>query len=144
MLVDYPYEWRRYMLEGKVRTFSSETPEDIIEKAKEINKKAIEYEGKPYFFFIHAETKNQPNEMDKIIHGLDLPDDISEKNNEIIMKQLGITEDDILAEKDEEMEYLCNQKKDLELLNNIRNMTDDEFNKYIEEFKQEQLNKDKA
>lgn len=35
--------------------------------------------------------------MDKIIHGLDLPDDISEKNNEIIMKQLGITEDDILA-----------------------------------------------
>ena len=35
--------------------------------------------------------------MDKIIHGLDLPDDISEKNNEIIMKQFGITEDDILS-----------------------------------------------
>ena len=45
--------------------------------------------------------KNQPKEMGKIIHGLDLPDDISEKNNEIIMKQLGITEDDILAGMDE-------------------------------------------
>lgn len=39
--------------------------------------------------------------MDKIIHGLDLPDDISEKNNEIIMRQLGITEDDILEGMDE-------------------------------------------
>lgn len=39
--------------------------------------------------------------MDKIIHGLDLPDDISEKNNEIIMKQFGITEDDILSGMDE-------------------------------------------
>lgn len=39
--------------------------------------------------------------MDKIIHGLDLPNDVSEKNNEIIMRQLGITEDDILAGMDE-------------------------------------------
>ena len=39
--------------------------------------------------------------MDKIIHGLDLPDDISEKNNEIIMKELGITEEEILKGIDE-------------------------------------------
>ncbi len=96
------------MLEGKVRTFSSETPEDIIEKAKEINKKANEYEGKPYFFFERytpmRKQKNQPNEMDKMIQGLDLPDDVSEKNNEIIMEQLGITDDDIKSETDD---FIC-------------------------------------
>ena len=31
-----------------------------------------------------------------MIHGLDLPDEISEQNNKIIMKELGITEEDIL------------------------------------------------
>ncbi len=51
MLVDYPYEWEKYMIDGKVRTFSLYTPQDIIERAKEINRKAIECEGKPYFFF---------------------------------------------------------------------------------------------
>jgi len=39
--------------------------------------------------------------MDKIIHGLDLPDNISENNNRIIMKELGITEEDILDGVDE-------------------------------------------
>lgn len=35
--------------------------------------------------------------MDKIIHGLDLPDEISERNNEIIKKMLGITDEEINA-----------------------------------------------
>ena len=39
--------------------------------------------------------------MEKVIHGLDLPNDISEKNNEIIMRQLGITEEEILSGMDE-------------------------------------------
>ena len=43
--------------------------------------------------------------MDKIIHGLDLPDEISEKNNEIIMKELGITEEEILSGLDEIKEW---------------------------------------
>lgn len=51
MLVDYPYEWGEYMLAGKIRTFSYTTPPEVIEKAKKINEKAIECEGKPYFFF---------------------------------------------------------------------------------------------
>ena len=34
--------------------------------------------------------------MEEMIHGLDLPDEISEQNNKIIMKELGITEEDIL------------------------------------------------
>ncbi len=33
--------------------------------------------------------------MDKIVHGLDLPMEITEKNIEITMKELGITEEDI-------------------------------------------------
>lgn len=51
MLVNYPYEWSRYMIEGKVRTFKTDTPKEILEEAKKINAKAIEYEGKPYFYF---------------------------------------------------------------------------------------------
>ena len=34
MLVDYPYEWRAFFVEGKIRTFRSDTPAEIIEKAK--------------------------------------------------------------------------------------------------------------
>lgn len=34
--------------------------------------------------------------MDEMIHGLDLPDEISEQNNNIVMNELGITEEEIL------------------------------------------------
>ena len=37
--------------------------------------------------------------MDKIIHGLDLPNDVAEKNFEILMKELGITEEEINEEE---------------------------------------------
>ena len=43
------------MISGRVRTFRTDTPKEIIEKAKEINAKAIKYEGKPYFFFEEEE-----------------------------------------------------------------------------------------
>ncbi len=33
--------------------------------------------------------------MDKIVHGLDLPDEICEKNNRIMMEKLGVTEEEI-------------------------------------------------
>ncbi len=42
--------------------------------------------------------------MDKIIHGLDLPDKIDERNNEIIKKMLGITDEEINAFKIDEDE----------------------------------------
>ncbi len=51
MLVDYPMEWRKYMIKGKTRTFSQNTPLEIVKKAKEINKVAIRTGGKPFFFF---------------------------------------------------------------------------------------------
>ena len=35
--------------------------------------------------------------MDKIIHGLDLPEEVSEKNNEIMMQKLEITEEEIIS-----------------------------------------------
>ena len=31
-----------------------------------------------------------------MIHGLDLPDEVSEQNNQKVMKEVGITEDDIM------------------------------------------------
>ena len=52
MLCDFPYEWRQYMVKGKVRTFRDDTPKEIIEQAKKINEKAIKYEGEPYFHFL--------------------------------------------------------------------------------------------
>ena len=42
MLVDYPFEWNKYMVPGKVRTFKKETPADVLEKAKKINNKMNE------------------------------------------------------------------------------------------------------
>ena len=59
--------------------------------------------------------------MEEIIHGLDLPDEISERNNKIVMKSLGITE--------EEMDL-------------ILRMTDEEFEKYIEESREKEKNKE--
>jgi len=40
MLVDYPREWHKYFLDGKVRTFS-----------KDINKTTMQYGGKNFFSF---------------------------------------------------------------------------------------------
>ena len=51
MLIDYPMEWRKYMIKGKTRTFSKNTPLEIVKKAKELNKKAVRYAGKPFFLF---------------------------------------------------------------------------------------------
>lgn len=51
MFCSFPYEWRQHMIDGAVRTFKSNTPRDIIDQAKKINEKSLEYEGSPYFFF---------------------------------------------------------------------------------------------
>ena len=56
MLVDYPYEWRNYMLRGKIRTFCSDTPKEIVDKAKIINEHLSEHNVKPYFYFEDEET----------------------------------------------------------------------------------------
>ena len=37
--------------------------------------------------------------MDKIVHGLDLPNDVAEKNFEILMKELDITDEEINEEE---------------------------------------------
>ena len=38
MLVDYPMEWRKYMIKGKTRTFSKNTPLEIVRKRKKLIK----------------------------------------------------------------------------------------------------------
>ena len=39
------------------------------------------------------------------------------------------------------MVFLCNQEKDIEMLNAARNMSDEEFEKYIAELEKEQNSK---
>ena len=51
MLVDYPHEWSKYMVDGKVRTFRNDTPTDIIKQAKEINDDIEKHFAKHYFHF---------------------------------------------------------------------------------------------
>lgn len=51
MLIDYPYEWRKYMIKGKIRTFSADTPKDIVDKAKVINEHLAEHDIEPFFHF---------------------------------------------------------------------------------------------
>lgn len=50
-MVDYPYEWWKYMVKGKIHTFKKDTPEEIIKKAKKMNESYSEMTGKPYFHF---------------------------------------------------------------------------------------------
>ena len=59
--------------------------------------------------------------MEEIIHGLDLPEEISERNNKIVMKSLGITEEE---------------------MNLILKMTDEEFEKYVENLKSKDKTED--
>ena len=51
MLIDYPMEWRKYMIKRKTRTFSTNTPLESVKKAKEITKETIRLAEKPFFFF---------------------------------------------------------------------------------------------
>lgn len=55
MLIDFPYEWREFFIDGKIRTFSVNTPIDIIEKAKRINEECLKYAGKEFFHFENSE-----------------------------------------------------------------------------------------
>ena len=56
MLIDYPYEWHKYMLEGKIRTFRADTPKDIVDKAKVINDHVAAVGCKPFFHFENEEN----------------------------------------------------------------------------------------
>ena len=57
MLV-YPLEeWGKYMINGKVRTFKKDTPQEIIIKAKELNYLVKETSGRDFFFFEEEEEE---------------------------------------------------------------------------------------
>lgn len=63
---------------------------------------------KRFFEIAEHSWKERTDRMDKIIHGLDLPDEIDERNNEIIKKKFGITDEEINAfeiDEDEEDEW---------------------------------------
>lgn len=61
-MVMYPDEWDGFMYDDRVRTFKKGTPADIIEKAKEINKKTLKIAGKNWFNFEEEEEeKNGQN-----------------------------------------------------------------------------------
>lgn len=59
MLVDFPREWRKFFVNGKVRTFSSDTPHEIIDKAKKINDTMMKTAGKEFFHFENSEPAQQ-------------------------------------------------------------------------------------
>ena len=59
----------------------------------------------------HLERKGGYH-MEEIIHGLDLPDEISERNNKILMKKYGLTEEDILKGLDEIEDETEDKKND--------------------------------
>ena len=55
MLVDYPREWNKYFVDGKIMTFSADTPNEIVEKAKKVNDTMMRTAGKEYFHFENSE-----------------------------------------------------------------------------------------
>lgn len=56
MLIDYPYEWEKYMIDGKIRTFRADTPKDIVDKAKVINDHVADVGCEPFFRFENKEN----------------------------------------------------------------------------------------
>ena len=64
MLVDYPSEWRSYMIPNNISKkncmFRKDTPPEIVERAKELNKSIMEASGKPFFHFEDEENDNRP------------------------------------------------------------------------------------
>lgn len=58
-MVDYPYEWEKYLIEDKVRTFKKDTPSDIIKKAKEINDDYEKHFEKKFFHFEDEEDEKK-------------------------------------------------------------------------------------
>ena len=57
MLVDYPYEWHKYFIPGRGRTFVKETPEEIKRAARRTNESTLISAGKPFFFFEEDDDK---------------------------------------------------------------------------------------
>lgn len=54
-MIMYLDEWQKYMIVGKVRTFVSDTPKEILEKAMNLNEKCSENTGNEYFYFERKE-----------------------------------------------------------------------------------------
>ena len=79
---------------------------------------------------LYREFAESELERATIIHGLDLPNEVSERNSLIMLKQLGITKEDIENCEIDDTDYICNDDNVLEQLIAIRNMTDEEFDKY--------------
>ncbi len=79
---------------------------------------------------LYREFAESELEKATIIHGLDLPNEVSERNSLIMLKQLGITKEDIENCEIDDTDYICNDDNVLEQLIAIRNMTDEEFDKY--------------
>lgn len=79
---------------------------------------------------LYKEFTESELEKATIIHGLDLPNEVAERNSLIMLKQLGITKEDIENCEIDDTDYICNDDNVLEQLIAIRNMTDEEFDKY--------------
>lgn len=85
-------------------------------------------------------TEFAESELEKvtIIHGLDLPNEVAERNSLIMMKQLGITKEDIENCRIYDTKYICDDSNVLEELIAIRNMTDEQFEMHVEKIRQKE------
>lgn len=76
---------------------------------------------------------------EEIIHGLDLPNEVAERNSLIMMKRLGITEEEIENCEIDDEDYICDDREK-EMCDEVKNMSKEEreeefqrrFGKYIE------------
>lgn len=80
--------------------------QNVITKDTEHYKSPIEYKAlaedeRDVFYTVQVDDFVVLDEMDKMIYGLDLPNDIAARNMEILTKELNITDDEINADEDE-------------------------------------------
>ena len=84
-------------------------------------------------------TEFAESELEKvtIIHGLDLPNEVAERNSLIMMKQLGITKEDIENCEIDDTDYICNDREKDDNFDEIKkkygNMTQEEIKKVLKE-----------
>lgn len=100
----------------------------------------IDEKGETIEKALYTEFTESELEKATIIHGLDLPNEVADRNALIMMKQLGITKEDIENCEMDDEDWICDDREK-EMCDEVKNMSKEEreeefqrrFGEYIEE-----------
>ena len=85
----------------------------------------IDEKGETIEKALYTEFTESELEKATIIHGLDLPNEVADRNALIMMKQLGITKEDIENCEIDDEDWICDDREK-EMSNEVKNMPKEE------------------